>query len=180
VDVRIVAATNVDLAELVQEGRFRQDLYYRLNVIQLQLPPLRQRGGDVSLLAEHFVRRYAAENGKAISGLTPAALKCLLDYPWPGNVRELENAVERAVVLTRSGKIELDRLPETVRGGAPPLPGGELPAGMSLSEAMERYEKSMLERTLQRAGGVQKKAAEMLGVRPQTLHEKMKRLRIKP
>ncbi len=181
VDARIVAATNVDLAHLVSEGKFREDLYYRLNVIQVQLPPLRDRRGDVPLLAEHFVRQSAAENGKAVSGMTAEAMKCLLDYSWPGNVRELENAIERAVVLTRAGKIEADRWPETVRSGAGgPLTGPGLPEGLSLSQAMERFEKNMLLRTLQRAGGVQKRAAEILGVKPQTLHEKLKRLGIKP
>jgi DNA-binding NtrC family response regulator len=135
----------------------------------------------VPLLADHFVRQYAAENGKAVSGLTAEAMKCLLDYSWPGNVRELENAIERAVVLTRAGKIEADRWPESVRSGAGgPLTGPGLPEGLSLSQAMERFEKNMLLRTLQRAGGVQKRAAEILGVKPQTLHEKIKRLGIKP
>jgi two-component system response regulator PilR (NtrC family) len=181
VDARIVAATNLDLAHLVGEGKFREDLYYRLNVIQLQLPPLRERRGDVPLLTDHFVRQYATENGKAVSGLTAEAMKCLLDYSWPGNVRELENAIERAVVLTRAGKIEADRLPVSVRSGAGgPLSGPELAEGLSLPQALERFEKNMLLRTLQRAGGVQKKAAEILGVKPQTLHEKMKRLGIKP
>jgi two-component system response regulator PilR (NtrC family) len=179
VDVRIVAATNVDLIPLVQDGRFREDLYYRLNVIQMDLPPLRDRRGDVPLLAEHFVRKFAAENGKAIRGLTAEALQCLLDHPWPGNVRELENAIERAVVLTSAGKIDAAQLPDSVRGGGGPLPGPGLPEGVSLSKALERYEKNLLQRTLQRAGGVQKRAAEILGVKPQTLHEKMKRLGIK-
>ena len=181
VDARIVAATNVDLAHLVSEGKFREDLYYRMNVIQVQLPPLRDRRGDVALLADHFVRQYAAENGKAVSGLTAEAMKCLLDYSWPGNVRELENAIERAVVLTRAGKIQADRWPESVRSGAGgPLTGPGLPEGLSLSQALERFEKNILLRTLQRAGGVQKRAAEILGVKPQTLHEKIKRLGIKP
>lgn len=180
VDARIVAATNVDLAHLVNEGKFREDLYYRLNVIQVRLPPLRDRRGDVPLLADHFVQKYAAENGKAVSGVTAEAMKFLLDYSWPGNVRELENAIERAVVLTRAGKIEADRWPEAVLSGAGgPLTGPGLPEGVSLPQALERFEKEMLVRTLQRVGGVQKKAAEILGLKPQTLHEKMKRLGIK-
>jgi two-component system response regulator PilR (NtrC family) len=179
VDVRIVAATNVDLMDRVQEGTFREDLYYRLNVIQLELPPLRGRRGDVSLLADHFLRLYAAENGKAVRRVTPGAMKCLVDYPWPGNVRELENTIERAVVLASGPKIDEGLLPEKVRTGAVPPPGADLPEGMTLQEAVEGFEKNLLERTLQRAGGVQKRAAQILGVKPQTLHEKLKRLGIK-
>jgi two-component system response regulator PilR (NtrC family) len=179
VDTRIIAATNVDLMDLVQEGRFREDLYYRLNVIEIRLPPLRGRRGDAALLVDHFVRIFAAENGKPIRGVTPDAMKCLVDYRWPGNVRELENAIERAVVLAPGRQIDVGLLPEAVRSGVGPLTGPDLPDGVSLSEALEHYEKSLLERTLQRTGGVQKKAAQMLGVKPQTLHEKLKRLGIK-
>ena len=120
VDVRIIAATNVDLKKMVAEGRFRDDLYYRLCVITISIPPLRERREDIPLLAEHFVRLYASENDKPISGIAPGGLRALLDHDWPGNVRELENAIERAVVLCpRGGQIGLDLLPETVLSARP-------------------------------------------------------------
>src|SRR5215475_1035885 len=114
VDTRIIAATNVDLKQLVQEGKFREDLYYRLNVINLQLPPLRERREDVALLTEFFVRKYCEENGKPLYRVSPEALRALVDYHWPGNVRELENVVERAVVLAQTDLIDLDLLPDNV------------------------------------------------------------------
>ena len=180
VDVRILAATNVDLLELVQKGEFREDLYYRLDVIQLELPPLRDRRGDVALLVEHFIRKYARENGKAVRGVSHEAMECLMDYSWPGNVRELENAIERAVVLAPPGsEVGTSLLPDTLRTRGPRFPAGELPEGVSLAEAVEEFEKNILERTLRRVGGVQRKAAKILGLKPTTLHEKLKRLRIK-
>src|SRR5260370_1453971 len=115
IDCRVVAATNQDLQQRVREGRFRDDLFYRLNVIQVTLPPLRDRIEDIPLLADHFIARYAAKNGKSIRGLTRPALDALEAYPWPGNVRELEHAVERAVVLSRGDEIGPDDLPESVR-----------------------------------------------------------------
>src|SRR5438477_1325185 len=117
VDCRVVAATNRDLSVQVKEGRFREDLFYRLNVIQVVMPPLRDRVEDVPLLADHFIARYAAKNGKPIRGLTREALAALESYPWPGNVRELEHAIERAVVLSQGAEIGLDDLPESVRAG---------------------------------------------------------------
>ena len=114
VDVRIVAAANVDLLGLVRDGRFREDLYHRLNVIALHLPPLRERREDVPLLLEHFLRRFSEENARPLRRFTPAAMKVLVDYDWPGNVRELENVVERAVVLSAQNLMDADLLPETV------------------------------------------------------------------
>jgi DNA-binding NtrC family response regulator len=178
VDVRIVAATNVELRDLVQQGEFRQDLYYRLNVIAVVLPPLRERHGDIPLLAEHFVRQFAAENDRPVRRITAAALQRMLDYPWPGNVRELENAMERAVVLSRGPEIDVDLLPDALHG-RPPSGAPELPEGVGLPEALEDYEKSIIQRTLQRTGGVQKEAARILGLKPTTLHEKIKRLGIR-
>ncbi|MDB5296065.1 MAG: Response regulator of zinc sigma-54-dependent two-component system [Phycisphaerales bacterium] len=123
VDVRVLLATNVDLAQLVAEQKFRQDLYYRVNVVNVKLPPLRERPGDVALLATHFLRRLAKEAGREVVGFNDAALAALHRYPWPGNVRELENAVERAVVLSRRPQIDVDDLPETLQemaaGGSP-------------------------------------------------------------
>jgi DNA-binding NtrC family response regulator len=179
-DVRIIAATNVDLKKMVGEGRFREDLYYRLCVITIPIPPLRERREDIPLLADHFVRLYASENDKPISGLEPEAMKALLDYDWPGNVRELENAIERAVVLCSGGSIGLDLLPETVL-----QPGrGEvlirLPEnGSTYRDLIEEYERRLIRTALRRTGGVQKRAAELLKLKPTTLHEIIKRLEIR-
>jgi transcriptional regulator with PAS, ATPase and Fis domain len=179
-DVRIIAATNVDLKKMVVEGRFREDLYYRLCVITIPIPPLRERREDIPLLADHFVRLYASENDKPISGLEPEAMKALLDYDWPGNVRELENAIERAVVLCPGGSIGLDLLPETVL-----QPGrGEvmvrLPEnGSTYRDLIEEYERRLIRTALRRTGGVQKRAAELLKLKPTTLHEIIKRLEIR-
>jgi DNA-binding NtrC family response regulator len=165
---------------MVVEGRFREDLYYRLCVITIPIPPLRERREDVPLLADHFVRLYASENDKPISGLEPEAMKALLDYDWPGNVRELENAIERAVVLCPGGSIGLDLLPETVL-----QPGrGEvmvrLPEnGSTYRDLIEEYERRLIRTALRRTGGVQKRAAELLKLKPTTLHEIIKRLEIR-
>jgi DNA-binding NtrC family response regulator len=178
-DVRIIAATNVDLKRLVTEGRFRDDLYYRLCVITIPIPPLRERREDVPLLAEHFVRVYASENNKPISGIDPEAMRALLDYEWPGNVRELENAVERAVVLCSGGAIGLDLLPESVLSPD----RSELPVrlpenGSTYKDLVEEYERRLVRTALRRTGGVQKRAAELLRMKPTTLHEIIKRLEI--
>jgi DNA-binding NtrC family response regulator len=179
-DVRIVAATNADLDGAVAAGQFREDLFYRLNVITLQLPPLRKRGEDIPLLAQHFLARYARENEKQIHEIAPRAMEVLLDYHWPGNVRELENIIERAVVLSTGELLGVDLLPAGVRqpetgGFAPPA----LPTnGISFKDAVSDYERALIVKALQSCGGVQKRAAEMLRVKPTTLHEMMKRLNI--
>ena len=183
VDVRLIAATNADIEALVRRGEFREDLYYRLNVITLQLPPLRDRTEDIPLLARHFLRVYADENGKALNTISPAAFELLMDYRWPGNVRELENAIERAVVLSSGEVLEVELLPPAVRSGAgaganvgiSPLPPASLPSG-SFWDAVSSYERQLVIQALQSAGGVQKKAAELLQIKPTTLHEMMKRL----
>jgi len=179
-DVRIIAATNADLEEAVAEGAFREDLYYRLNVITIQLPALRKRSEDVPLLANHFLSRYAEENDKPLHEISSGAMALLLDYHWPGNVRELENVVERAVVLSTGEVLTEDLLPMTVRQ-PPPMapPPSDLPTnGLSLKEAVSDYERQLIIRALQASSGVQKRAAEMLQVKPTTLHEMMKRLSI--
>ena len=183
VDVRLIAATNSDIEALVRRGEFREDLYYRLNVITLQLPPLRDRTEDIPLLARHFLGVYAEENGKAMKTISPAAFELLMDYRWPGNVRELENAIERAVVLSSGEVLEVELLPPAVRSGAGaganvglgPLPPASLPSG-SFWDAVSSYERQLVIQALQSAGGVQKKAAELLQIKPTTLHEMMKRL----
>ena len=178
-DVRIIAATNVDLKRLVAESRFRDDLYYRLCVITISIPPLRERREDIPLLADHFVRVYASENNKPITGLHPEALRALLDHDWPGNVRELENAIERAVVLCPGGTIPLDLLPESVLSPD----RAELPVrlpenGSTYKDLVEEYERRLVRTALRRTGGVQKRAAELLRMKPTTLHEIIKRLEI--
>ncbi len=178
-DVRIIAATNVDLKRMVAEGRFRDDLYYRLCVITIPIPPLRERREDIPLLAEHFIRIYASENNKAISGLHPDAMRALLDHDWPGNVRELENAIERAVVLCPGGAIGLVLLPETVLQPDRTERPVRLPEnGSTYKDLVEDYERRLVRTALRRTGGVQKRAAELLKMKPTTLHEIIKRLEI--
>jgi len=179
-DVRIIAATNVDLRKMVTEGRFRDDLYYRLCVITVAIPPLRDRREDIPLLAEHFMRLYASENGKAISGIAPEAMRALLDHDWPGNVRELENAIERAVVLCPGGAIGLELLPENVLSPERSDIAVRLPEnGSTYKEMVEEYERRLVRTALRRTGGVQKRAADLLRVKPTTLHEIIKRLDIR-
>jgi len=182
VDVRIVAATNADLEQLVVQSAFREDLYYRLNVITIHIPPLRQRTEDIPPLASHFLGLYSSENGKAVHEISPAAMQRLMEYRWPGNVRELENAIERAVVLTTASVVDVELLPPAVRSAAPAteamvpvaLPDPEV----SFWEAVNSFERQLIVRALRSAGGVQKRAAELLQVKPTTLHEMMKRLSI--
>jgi two-component system response regulator PilR (NtrC family) len=180
VDVRIIAATNAELETAVQQGTFREDLFYRLNVINVTLPPLRKRTEDIPLLAQHFLAHYARENEKAIREISPQAMEALLDYHWPGNVRELENAIERAVVLSTYEVLTEELLPASIRqresAGLPPptLPSN----GVSFKDAVSDYERQIIIRALQSCNGVQKRAAELLQVKPTTLHEMMKRLNI--
>jgi two-component system response regulator PilR (NtrC family) len=181
VDVRIIAATNADLEGAVHQGSFREDLFYRLNVITVNLPPLRRRTEDIPLLAQHFLAQYARENEKPIRGIAPRAMETLLDYHWPGNVRELENAIERAVVLSTGEVLDVDLLPSSVRhseSSGAPLPPTLPSNGISFKDAVSQYERQIIIRALQAAGGVQKRAAELLQVKPTTLHEMMKRLNI--
>ena len=179
-DVRIVAATNASLEQMVEESQFREDLFYRLNVINIQLPPLRERSEDVPMLAKHFLERYAGENEKDIDEITSDAMEMLIDHAWPGNVRELENVIERAVVLSTGDKLDLDLLPPSVRHPKPSnAPSPDMPLdGMSFKEAVAAYERQLIVFALKNAGGVQKRAAEILKVKPTTLHEMMKRLKV--
>jgi len=192
VDVRIVAATNRDLAELVRDKRFREDLFYRLNVITIVAPPLRDRKEDIPVLAQHFLRVYAAKNNRRLEGLSDDALGCLEAHSWPGNVRELENVVERAVVLARGSRIEVTDLPErlaqrsvmldrgpAVEGGAPDLsavpPGAtegmfKIRVGTPLAEVEQR----LLEETLKLTKGNKTLAARLLGIDPKTVFRKLK------
>ena len=182
VDVRIVAATNCDLREMVEDGRFREDLFYRLHVINIFLPPLRERKDDIPLLAHHFLAKYSEENQKPGIELTADALDLMMDYDWPGNVRELENVIERAVVLTSGNRINADLIPEHVRSS----PGFHMPRfvvppeGISFKDVITNVEKRLIESTLEAAGGVQKRAAELLRIKPTTLNEMIKRYEIGP
>jgi two-component system response regulator PilR (NtrC family) len=182
VDVRIIAATNVDLRRMMEEGRFREDLYYRLHVITVQLPPLRERRDDIPLLVQHFLEKYGEENQKKSLEITPEALDLLLDYDWPGNVRELENVIERAVVLSTGPRIDVDLVPEHVRSSRRfKMPQFVVPPeGISFHEVTTDFAKRLIESTLESAGGVQKRAAELLHIKPTTLNEMIKRFDIRP
>jgi len=174
IDVRIIAATNVNLAEEVKAGRFREDLFYRLNVIPVSVPPLRDRRDDISLLAQHFVQVYAEKNGKAISGCSPVALERLTEYGWPGNVRELENAIERAVVLTRAGNsmIDEDALPREIRDATPGTASASsltFPIGMPLAE----IEMRVIHETLRHTRGDKRLTAKLLGIATRTIYRRL-------
>lgn len=173
VDVRILAATNKDLYQEVQEGRFREDLYHRLNVIRLDLPPLADREGDIPILAEHFLQEYAGKNRKRIKGFTPQAMDLMLKYPWPGNVRELENAVERAVILAGGGYITPRDLPLGLQPGEKDQePVQESGHG---GQPLEEVEKQAILETLEQTGGNKSEAARILGITRATLHKKLKK-----
>jgi DNA-binding NtrC family response regulator len=168
VDVRIVAATNKDLAQLVEDGRFREDLYYRLNVVRLDVPPLRMRPSDIPMLAEHFLRHYAEENEKAVRGLTQRATEALLAHPWPGNVRELQNAIEQAVVLCEDDMVDADDLP-IAGGGNEVDPLRLMIPGVTLAE-LERF---AILRTLEACGNSPTKAAAVLGISRRTIQYRL-------
>ncbi|MGB2628489.1 MAG: sigma-54 dependent transcriptional regulator, partial [Candidatus Acidiferrum sp.] len=197
VDVRIVAASNIDLLSLVKEGRFREDLYHRLNVIHLHLPPLRERRLDIPMLLLHFLEYFSKENGKPLREFTPGAMKLLMDYDWPVNVRELENVVERAVVLSTLERVDVDLLPESLRSKEivrgvrlqlseflPPLPGepGSRTAAdtnqPSLFQIIDEVERRIITDMLERSGWNQTEAAERFLIPLSTLNQKIKRLGI--
>ncbi|HEV2233531.1 MAG TPA: sigma-54 dependent transcriptional regulator [Terriglobia bacterium] len=181
VDVRILAATNVDLRRLVQENKFRDDLYYRLNVIAVPLPPLRDRKEDIPLLLEHFLKKFSEENGRTGLHFNSAAMKALVDYNWPGNVRELENAVERAVVLSSGPEITPELLPEQLsQNGSHDVHGFPSPDmdGRSLFEIMENCERRIILDMLGRSDWSQTEAAERFKIPLSTLNQKIKRLQI--
>jgi DNA-binding NtrC family response regulator len=182
VDARVILATNVDLTGLVTEGKFRQDLYYRINVVNIRVPNLRERLSDIPLLANHFLRSFVRETGRNVTGFSDEALASLQRYPWPGNVRELENAVERAVVLSRRPQIEAEDLPEALQGAIPqPSPGGRMSAPLELDKAMplelalEAPERRILEHALKRNNWNRQATAAELNINRTTLYKKMRK-----
>jgi two-component system response regulator HydG len=174
IDIRLIAATNVNLAEEVRAGRFREDLFYRLNVIPVSVPPLRDRRDDVPLLVQHFLHLYAEKNGKQITGCTAGALEKLASYAWPGNVRELENAIERAVVLTRQHVIDEEALPREIRdaaigGGA----GSSGPLSFAVGTPLAEIEMRVIHETLRHTRGDKRLAAKLLGIATRTIYRRL-------
>src|SRR6266487_4004592 len=178
VDVRIIAATNVDLKQQVKEGKFREDLFYRLNVITIDLPPLRQRKNDIPPLAEHFAQKFAEENQRQLRRITPEGLRPLLNYSWPGNVRELENVMERGVVLSSGPEIGPELLPDHIVGRGAPIPLIETRGDASLFDVMEECERHIIVDMLEKCGWNQTEAAERFHIPLSTLNQKIKRLNI--
>ncbi len=182
VDVRVIAATNQNLEDAVKEKKFREDLFYRLNVIPVKIAPLRERRSDVPLLIQHFVQKFNKENGKHIEGFTKGAMNVLSNYDWPGNVRELENAVERLVILKPAGMLEESDLPDHMKARAGNVARhGEvnlLAKGVSFKDAIEGYEAELITKALEQTKGNKNKAAELLGLNRTTLVEKIKRKNI--
>ena len=175
VDVRLVAATNKDLETEVRAGRFREDLFYRLNVVHVRLPPLRERREDVPLLAAAFLNRFAEQNGKKLRGFTTAALAALESYDWPGNVRELLHAVERGVVLTRRELVDVEDLPDAVRASRPGPPAAAPVLSVSVGTPLEDIERMVIRETLRHTRGDKNLAARLLGVAARTIYRKLDR-----
>ena len=171
VDVRVIAASNLDLAEEVKRHRFRDDLFYRLNVLQIQVPPLRERRDDILLLAHHFLKKYQQETGKAVKGISESALALFLEYSWPGNVRELENAIERAVILAHGDQITTDDLPPTLIGSRGDY--STIEKALERLLPLEELERQYITRILEQTGGNKYKAAQILGIDRKTLYRKL-------
>jgi two-component system response regulator HydG len=170
VDVRVISATHVDIAEAIREKVFREDLYYRLNVVHVSLPPLRERRDDIPLLADHFLKKYAARMQKPVRGTAPAAMEQLLSHTWPGNVRELENTLQRALAVATSDTITHFQLLSNITpaSGVPAGPSVTVPVGVTLAEAEER----LIRETLLQCGGDKEKAARLLGISSRTLYRR--------
>jgi len=176
VDVRIIAATNRDLMTAVKEGRFREDLYYRLNVVNIVIPPLRERREDIPQLADHFLKKFAKASGKRINGIDADAMEALVGYGWPGNVRELENIMERAVVLENDDTVTLSSLPMSVTGEAGTTGGIRVPSGGgNLTDVLEDIERQLIIKALDDCGGSQTAAASSLGLKRSTLRYKLEK-----
>jgi DNA-binding NtrC family response regulator len=179
VDIRVIAATNQDLEDLVRQGRFREDLYYRLNVIPIRIPPLRERTADIPLLVQHFLEEFSRSKKKPLKRLTPEALESLCRYPWPGNVRELEHLVERLVIMSEGEVVGLKDLPERFRQPQAAPPAAAFPAaGIHLTSMVQQFEKDLILKALQRSNWVKSQAARLLHLNRTTLLEKMKKQNI--
>jgi transcriptional regulator with GAF, ATPase, and Fis domain len=184
VDIRVIAATNTDLEAAVKNGSFREDLFYRLNVIPIKVPPLRERPEDIPLLVRHFLKKFCKGKRRSVEGIEDEALEMLCRYEWPGNVRELENIIERLVILTSNKKITADELPEQIKKAAAVAPRvtftsgfPELPEqGLNMSKAVEELEKTLILQALEKTGGIKNRAAKLLQMNRTTLIEKMKKL----
>jgi DNA-binding NtrC family response regulator len=184
VDIRVVAATNQDLETLVRQGNFREDLYYRLNVIPIRIPPLRERMADIPLLVVHFLQEFSRKKKKPAKRLSPQALELLVRYPWPGNVRELENLIERLVILTEGDVVEVEDLPQRFREGR--SLGAEAESidfpgeGLNLPQALQEFERRLILKALEKSSWVKSRAAQLLNLNRTTLIEKMKKQQILP
>jgi transcriptional regulator with PAS, ATPase and Fis domain len=181
VDVRVVAATNVDPAEAVRLGKLREDLYYRLNVLAIGLPPLRQRKDDLALLIQAFLGEFNARNQRSVSGVAPQVMRLFERYDWPGNVRELRNVIERATIVAHGSVIDVQDLPPFSDLAAPVQTAAASPAGAGLSPGttVEEAERKLIELTLEHTGGNKTRAADMLGISLKTLHNKLNRLNLR-
>jgi transcriptional regulator with PAS, ATPase and Fis domain len=182
VDVRVVAATNQDLRAALEQGTFREDLYYRLNVVPISIPPLREHREDIPYLVDHFIKRFAETSGKAIEGITPAAMKLLVDFHWPGNVRELENILERAVVMASGSKIGVEDIrldiaapAETIAPSRTAANGSVLPL-LPEGTTLEQFEDSIIKEALERAGGNKSQAARLLGLSRNALRYRLSKM----
>jgi transcriptional regulator with GAF, ATPase, and Fis domain len=184
VDVRILAATNRNLEEAIAKNEFREDLFYRLSVIPLTLPPLRERQDDIPVMLQHFMGQFNRLRNRKLQGFAPRTLQMLANYQWPGNVRELENLVDRLVVLKGQGVIEPEDLPEKMRTALPAIASAAavdiLEEGFCLDVAVREFERDLLTKALQKAAGVKNRAAQILGIKRTTLIEKLKRHTILP
>ena len=174
VDVRLLSATNQKLDDLVKAGKFREDLYFRLKVVRVVLPPLRDRREDIPLLTEHYIRRLAAEHGKSVTGISPEAQRILAAYDWPGNVRELINTLETMIVLAPKPVLDAADIPPEIHPPASAAPPAAPAAGLRPGMTLEDAERTLIEQTLQATGGNRHQAAQMLGIGQRTLYRKIK------
>jgi DNA-binding NtrC family response regulator len=185
VNVRVIAATNVNLEEAVTKGRFREDLYYRLNVIPICVPALRERRTDIPLLLKHFMDIFGRTKGRGLTGIGPEALECLVNYQWPGNIRELENLVERMTILKGQGLVEVSDLPPKYRASAaqsmPEIGAVDIPeAGLDFNTAVDAYENALIMKALEKTGWNRNQAALLLRLNRTTLVEKIKKKGLRP
>jgi DNA-binding NtrC family response regulator len=172
-DVRLIAATNKKLSDLVHAGKFREDLFFRLRVVEVELPPLRDRRADIPMLARAFLLEFAAENGKNVKEIVPEAMEALMNHSWPGNVRELRTAIEHAVVLCRGEKVGVRDLPATIRGQSPLTSTGASPSAPGSDLSIKEAERELIVRALRECDGSRTEAAKKLGMSRRTLHRKL-------